>query len=417
MIAMRPQHRSSSDDKRATILLAAVIAIVFAFWIAIFIIFIQLGHGIGDFPCFYSAGKMIVSGNSSRIYDYEAQKQAQHVFFAGLTPPALQFVFIPYILVIFAPLALLSYPHAFMLWYFMNITMVTAVPFLLADRLGMQKKQIGVALLCLAGFSPIILSLLRGQPTILTLLIFTLAFLDLENDRDFRAGCTLALALYKPQFVIPLVLALAITRNWKALRGFFVTSLLLFAVSVSLVGWNTTLQFPRAVIAFGKLPAKMAGERVEWMTNLRGLLQWLLDSRLSQDRVLLIAGTASALLSLGILLTALARKRRISQLEFSLVILVTVLSSYHSYEHDMALLVLPLILVTQYAVEHDFTPIVLAMSAGLVYITSSSAAPVSVGAMLLFCGALFIETMRTRAFVESPNVAGQQQQCERPASS
>src|SRR5664279_293232 len=180
--------------------------------------------GTSDFSCFYSAGKMVVTGNGSRIYDYEAQKEAQRPFFVpNLRRSVLPFVFVPFVLVIFAPLAVLTYAHALMLWFALNVCLLISIPFLLRRRLNLSDSHLALALLVMTFFLPCSLSLAQGQPTILVLVLFTLAFLDLDEGHDFHAGCVLALTIFKPQFALPLLLALAITRRWKSLAGFFLS--------------------------------------------------------------------------------------------------------------------------------------------------------------------------------------------------
>src|ERR1035441_6576177 len=130
-------------------------------------IFIQqkqaLLTGASDFSCFYSAGKLVDSGNGPLIYDYEAQRQAQLPFFGPRHRFVLSFVFIPFILVLFAPLALLSYAHAVILWYAVNACLLISIPFLLRRKLNLSDSQLAMALLVMAFFLPSSISLAQGR--------------------------------------------------------------------------------------------------------------------------------------------------------------------------------------------------------------------------------------------------------------
>src|SRR5664279_1679790 len=97
--------------------------------------------GASDFSCFYSAGKLVDSGNGSLIYDYEAQRQAQADFikYVSYRKGPLLYNHAPFELLIFMPLALLSYSHATVVWYWLNVTGLLAVPILLRERLTFLK--------------------------------------------------------------------------------------------------------------------------------------------------------------------------------------------------------------------------------------------------------------------------------------
>jgi hypothetical protein len=356
--------------------------------------------GASDFSCFYSAGRMVVTGNGSRIYDYDAQSEAQRPFFGivGTHRFVLPFIFLPFVLVIFAPLALFSYPHALALWFALNVCLLISIPFLLRRRLNLSDSHLALALLVMAFFLPCSISLAQGQPTILVLVLFTLAFLDLDEGHDSHAGCVLALTIFKPQFALPLLLALAITRRWKSLAGFFGTCAFLFGISVALVGWTTTLSFPRAVAAFNASPSSRGGEyNPAGMSNLRGLMLSLFNSRTPHDLIVAFVIALSVLLVGAVLVTVLTHGRGISDLDFSLIVVITLLASYHSYGHDLILLILPLFLVVNYVGRQEFSHfrLILGMIAGLLFILPSLVfpPPVMVVAVLLFLVALLKESL------------------------
>ncbi|MGB8886002.1 MAG: glycosyltransferase family 87 protein [Candidatus Korobacteraceae bacterium] len=360
--------------------------------------------GASDFSCFYAAGKMVDSGDGSRIYDRAAQCDAQRPFYGRVDTHKLPlpFVFVPFILAIFAPLALLAYSYSLTLWYAVNACLLISVPFLLRRRLRMTDKQLSPAILASSLFLPSSISLGQGQPTILALVLFTLVFLDLGNGQATRAGCLLALTTFKPQFALPLLLALMLTRNWKAVAGFVSTCIALLGVSAAIAGWRTTLSFPRAVAEFSAASGKMDGEHVLSMPNLRGFLYFLLDPRLSRNELDLIAMAASALVVLIVLWLVFSNCRHISDLQFALIIVVTLLVSFHSYGHDLILLLLPFFLVASYIGRHELTyrRMAIAMVAGVLLILPSMLLPpqITVIVAALFLVALITEILHPNAF-------------------
>ena len=79
-------------------------------------------------------------------------------------------------------------------------------------------------------FIPIIVGMVQGQTSTLTLFLFVLCYISVREGRDWIAGSALALAAIKPQFVIPALLVLAVAKYWRVIGSFLATSVGLFAV-------------------------------------------------------------------------------------------------------------------------------------------------------------------------------------------
>ncbi len=312
-----------------------------------------------DFSCFYRAGRMVLAGDGARVYElnaerrYDARLKTSFVDSGGHSF-SLPFVFAPFVLVVFAPPSLLPYPQAEVFWYGMNVGMLLTFPFLVRNRLRWNQRTLILALVAPAFFVPVLLALMQGQPAILLLVIFALTLANLAERNELRAGAWLAMATFKPQLVIPVLLALVVMRKWKTLTAFGVGCLLLFGISVGIVGWRATLTYPRAVMEFRRLSGSIGGEHPGNMPNLRGFLTVSLPAQISsvvQTRIILVA-TAGLLLAM---LFCLRRSREFSPVSFSLVLTITVLVSYHAYLHDFALLVLPCILLADYYLQTGWT--------------------------------------------------------------
>lgn len=100
---------------------------------------------------------------------------------------------------------------------------------------------VATILLCLCSW-PFIYALRLQQPTLLVVAFTIPACYCLSRQRDVAAGLLLALATFKPQLVLPLLLWLllwtGLHRRWKFLAAFLVGEALLLACGESLVpGW------------------------------------------------------------------------------------------------------------------------------------------------------------------------------------
>jgi hypothetical protein len=185
------------------------------------------------------------------------------------------------------------------------------------------------------------------------LLLFALAYVDLGSGWELRAGCWLGLASFKPQFILPLLLALIVWRKKKTLVAFALTCAGLIAVSIPMVGSRATFGYPRALMQYARLGGQLGGEHPASMPNLRGILYSLLHTRVTPALLQQVTFAISLVLLAGVALL-LKREKQVLPEGFSLVLIVTLLTSYHAYLHDDSLLLLPcLILGTETLRSHE----------------------------------------------------------------
>lgn len=308
-------------------------------------------HGASDFSSFYAAGSIVRSGQAEHLYDYAVQKQAQGRFLAGLRfrGGPLLYVHPPFELLLFLPLAYLPYPAAFGLWFGCNLMFLSTIPFLARASLPGIRDRVPAILLVFGFFFPATLTLIQGQDSILLLLLFTLFYAAMKRDDHRAAGLCLALAAFKPQLLLVVLVAMAWQRQWKILGWFLKGSGVLLLVSLAFVGWKATLEFPHFLLWFDRLPAEMSGNYPHNMPNLRGALFTMLESRWSADTLRLATVGAT----LGILAILLSKMRKIPReagngLQFALIVVLAPLLAYHANTHDFVLLLLPFVLILDY---------------------------------------------------------------------
>jgi len=106
-----------------------------------------------------------------------------------------------------------------------------------------------------------------GQDSALSLLILAGVFALLRCRRELLAGSILALGLYKPHLVMPLAGILTVSGYRRAMLGFVGMGLVLFGVSLAMVGWD-------GLIGLASIVAGMGGPTSvvypAFMMNLRG---------------------------------------------------------------------------------------------------------------------------------------------------
>lgn len=204
-------------------------------------------------------------------YSSEVTREIQIAYYGRpLTPkdnvPDQAFNYPAQLVVLLAPLASLSWP-AFRLVFLLAMVPGLALSFYLCVRLlrlPITTAQTALlVILCLASW-PVIWGLRLQQPTLLAAVFIFIGCFLLSRERYVAAGILLALATFKPQLVLPLLLWLLLwacfRRLWTLLASFAVTAaLLLFAAEKIMPGWfpHWLAASRRFSTSYGKFPLEL----------------------------------------------------------------------------------------------------------------------------------------------------------------
>jgi hypothetical protein len=202
-----------------------------------------------DLPQFYFASQLMREGKTSELYNpaaYQPLIEKLRVSDPRAADHSLYFNRPAFEAPLFLPLSFFCFKTASRL--------VIAVNFgLLAGAVCLLPRWFSAANLTrawLIAYIPFAYTIALGQDTLLlTLLIAASLRLALDKS-DVLAGVLLGLAIFKPQVVFLVPLALAASRRWRILGCFLATALALLAVSFAMVGergfvqWFRLLQAP-----------------------------------------------------------------------------------------------------------------------------------------------------------------------------
>lgn len=165
------------------------------------------GNAVGrDFLGFYAAGKIVRSGDGRALYDPARQVQTQ----AQILAPDVQrghiyFINPAFWAVAFVPLTALPYRAAVYVHVLtMGAAFVIGMWMLRRQLSGIRRGWRAATLVGLVWF-PMIHTVLGGQNTALTFMLFCAAFVATATRRQPFAGLALGIQLYKPQFALPLL--------------------------------------------------------------------------------------------------------------------------------------------------------------------------------------------------------------------
>ncbi|HEY6445142.1 MAG TPA: glycosyltransferase 87 family protein [Acidobacteriaceae bacterium] len=342
-VSTPPSAASSSRNFVPLFVGLAIMLGLFLFWT----FKIGIPHGLidrTDFRSTYAAG-VLERTHPSQLFSLDAQQQVQTT---RISPGqfTLPFFHPAYEALLFVPFSLLPYPAAYAAFAIFNVALIAAcmiagfrvvfvvIPFL-QPRPGMLAFF----------FLPLWLAVLQGQDSILFLLLLILAWNQLDDGDELRAGLLLAAALFKFQIALPLALLLAIRQGGRFVKGF-----LLGALAVAALSFACSPQAPARFIGLIRGSA-LAGTRQggpgyqgyifpQQMANLRGLFFALFGGHLSARSLMLVTLSASVLLLAFVAL----RMRRVENdlLAFAAALMACMLTSYHLYPHDLSPLLLPI---------------------------------------------------------------------------
>lgn len=324
----------------------------FVAWFIFFLIVGFIGFGIArrgasvDFQSFYAAGYQLRT-HPSQMYDLARQQEAQH----AVTPGSgfIAFYHPSYETLLFALFSFLDYRSAYLCFIALNMLLLIAAFFAVQPAFveldpAWQSRSAVILFL----FIPLLAVFAQGQDSLLSLLLYCLAWRQLRSGRDRSAGCLLALALFKFQFAIPIAILVAIRRGWRFSAGFLISCSGLFLLSVCIVGRTGAVDYVHlltgAVSTVDKsvLAQKLALDP-RTMQNIAGLI-YACGGRFLPSS--LAFNALSGICALGIFAWCARAVRRVEhKAAFAIAMLCGLLVSYHFCFYDLALLLLPLALL------------------------------------------------------------------------
>jgi Glycosyltransferase family 87 len=312
--------------------------------------------GSADFSAFYAAVRMVRSGQGSQLYDIAAQGRMQSMLYPKVTTRSGTLIYDhpTFEVLLYLPLAYVSYATAYVIWVVFSILVLLLTVRLLWPYMAeLQAFWTPLPPLLFLGFFPVFVDLLQAQDSLLLLLAYTLVFVSLKEGRDLKAGCFLAVALFKFQYAVPFMIPFFLWRRWKVVGGFAISSGILFLLSLPVAGFRGTLSYAAFL---SNLVKGLSSHNVQsalgilssTMPNIRGAVEMMAPGFVPHgfQKPLIVSLSGVAVLwavrrwPLG---RALSDKN--FDLGFSLALVVSILVSYHLQLHDLSLLLIPFVLV------------------------------------------------------------------------
>ena len=220
-----------ADKRLRTILLMSAIMLVF-FGVHFARLFlpgeIVAGDGQQDYAAFYGAAQFALSGAAGNLYDPAVFQSAigAETTLLWLYPPPMLFML--------APIALLPYGGAKVLWALASLACAFGI-----GRLASGSHSWGVmTVISPAAFA----TLFVGQLSAFFALLLTAGML-LAEKRPLLAGACFAFLTVKPQYGLLVIPFLIVTRAWNAIAAAVIFSLLIIIISAAVFGLDLWRDF------------------------------------------------------------------------------------------------------------------------------------------------------------------------------
>jgi hypothetical protein len=232
------QSASSRQHFRLTVLpLAALITVGVVLFLGALITPDDTGQLGGDFPSFYAAGSIVADDGYEDLYDPAVQRAAQD----GLINAEGGFLFFaypPFVATGYSWLAPLGYRVAYLVQMALMAAAAVASVLLLRPMSTVVQRYPAAVIAAAILFQPVLVSLIGGQNTALTMLLVAGAARAEFSGYPVLAGLAVGLLAYKPQYGVPLALIVAFSGRWRVGAGTLGTWIALYLAGVAASGWS-----------------------------------------------------------------------------------------------------------------------------------------------------------------------------------
>ncbi len=217
-----------------------------------------------DFHVFYMGGKVALQKGATRLYDPSADRGQGYTLLYRHADPAtpwaqlarangfpqiLEFINPPFSAVIMAPLAVMPWDWAYLIWQIISIILTAAAIFMAIQVLpsGRKPETFVVVFAAACFFFPFRHSLVCGQINVLILFTWTLGVYLLKRQWPMASGLCFALGTVlkiQPVVAVPLLL---LRRQWRWLAAYVAGMAAFTGVSIWQLGWQNNVTWLAAI--------------------------------------------------------------------------------------------------------------------------------------------------------------------------
>jgi hypothetical protein len=279
-----------------------------------------------DFLAFWGAGRQLASGPAAKVYDLAAQHAAQ---MAAGTGQMVAYVNPPPYLFLVAPLGLLPYAAAWVVWALAG----WAIWFLVARR-ALPGAGAAGALVVLA-FPAAYLAASHAQNGFITGALLIGAVLALGRSQAL-SGALFGLLVIKPHLALLVPFWLATGRKWTAMAAAAASAAALCLASLAVFGLDTWRAYPQSFEVSQILMSQTGGEFFQRMCTPYAGLRVLFGTDVA------LYGQAVITVITGALACLYWRRAPSDEAAGAMLLAATALASPYLFSYDLPFLIMPI---------------------------------------------------------------------------
>ncbi len=172
-----------------------------------------------DFSQFYTLGSVALAHSTADLYNEGTQAEITARRIPGAVGIRYIPLYPPQVSIFFAPLAVLPYSAALVIWLVSSALVYGLGCYALWRACPRLRNEGWTVLLLAIAFPAFFHVIVWGQTSAMALACFTAAFFLLRDDRPFLAGLALGCLIFKPQLGIAAAFVFTYTRAWRVIAG------------------------------------------------------------------------------------------------------------------------------------------------------------------------------------------------------
>jgi hypothetical protein len=343
----------------------------------------------GDYAAFYAAGRLVLEGQFTQLYDREVVASIQQAATDHRIPDYyVAFRNPPFFAPVLAPFAFIDLIPSFAAWSVVSVALLVIAVALTLRTLPQLQAHWKLVALAIAGFCPVYSGLIDGQNAAVSLLLYVLVYVALRERRDAWAGAIAALGLFKPQLFFVLPLVFAASRRWRALLVYAAVASALGLASVVMVGPEGALAWARIIVGYEPgNAAKLAGR----MYSFKAFFDVLLPEQTSLALGLSVIFSIVILALVARTWTTRSAVHDNLPLRWTFTMLAALLVDPHLLDYDLTVLVLPALLIAGVLSE---APLWMAA----MFVVTAIDVPLTVGPVNLQLGIMLLTALALRVW-------------------
>ena len=196
-----------------------------------------------DFGHFYTIGYLAAERDGDTLYDAAALHAKQSALNPALADIPLPPLYPPQTALLFAPLSLLSYRAAFIVWECVSALVYVSIIIATWRRLRTNLPDRVLVVAAALASAPFWYLILVRQNSVIVLAPLFVGWLALETRRPVAAGLAFGCLAFKPQFALVLAPVLVIRREWAIVRGMIVSVVLQLVAVIVWFGASTLVKY------------------------------------------------------------------------------------------------------------------------------------------------------------------------------